>query len=190
MPRGVVSAYWGGVKPLILTGHEILKRMESGDIKIDPFTEDMLNPNSVNLTLHPEVELFNEGHPYLDMKEKVKGTKLELPEGGWYLYPGSLMIARTVEYTETHNLVPMLEGRSSTARLGLTIHQTGGFGDIGYCGTWTLEISCVRPVKIYPNVQVCQICYMLPCGVIDRVYEGKYQGCIDAVSSRLHEELQ
>jgi deoxycytidine triphosphate deaminase len=55
--------------------------------------------------------------------------------------------------------VPMLEGRSSTGRLGLFIHVTAGFGDIGFAGFWTLEIFCVQPVKIYPDVEICQIYY-------------------------------
>ena len=50
----------------------------------------------------------------------------------------------------------MLEGRSSTGRLGLFIHVTAGFGDVGFAGYWTLEIFCVQPIRIYPNVEVCQ----------------------------------
>ncbi|MFR1945037.1 MAG: dCTP deaminase domain-containing protein [Faecalimonas umbilicata] len=47
----------------------------------------------------------------------------------------------------------MLEGRSSTGRLGLFIHVTAGFGDVGFAGYWTLEIFCVQPIRIYPNVK-------------------------------------
>lgn len=64
-----------------------------------------------------------------------------------------------MEYTETHKFVPMLEGRSSVGRLGISIHSTAGFGDIGFCGYWTLEISCVQPVRIYSGVDICQIYY-------------------------------
>ncbi len=53
----------------------------------------------------------------------------------------------------------MLEGRSSVGRLGLFIHVTAGFGDVGFAGYWTLEIFCVQPIRIYPNVEICQIYY-------------------------------
>ena len=57
------------------------------------------------------------------------------------------------------NLVPMIEGRSSIGRLGIYIHVTAGFGDIGFSGYWTLEISVVQPVIIYPFVRIAQIYY-------------------------------
>ena len=50
----------------------------------------------------------------------------------------------------------MLEGRSSIGRLGVFIHVTAGFGDVGFKGYWTLEIFCVQPVRIYAGVEVCQ----------------------------------
>jgi len=60
------------------------------------------------------------------------------------LAPGQLFLGRTVERTETHGLVPMIEGRSSIGRLGLFVHVTAGFGDVGFCGFWTLEMFAVQ----------------------------------------------
>ena len=71
--------------------------------------------------------------------------------------PGKLYLGRTLEYTKTKKYVPMLEGRSSIGRLGMFVHITAGFGDIGFEGFWTLEIFVVQPLKIYPNVEICQI---------------------------------
>ena len=95
----------------------------------------------------------------LDMKRSQHLVIEKIPEEGFILEPGVLYLARTMEYTETHKFVPMLEGRSSVGRLGISIHSTAGFGDIGFCGYWTLEISCVQPVRIYPGVEICQIYY-------------------------------
>ena len=75
------------------------------------------------------------------------------------LQPNQLYLGRTVERTETHNLVPMIEGRSSIGRLGLFVHVTAGFGDVGFCGYWTLEMFAVQPVRIYAGVAICQIFY-------------------------------
>lgn len=95
----------------------------------------------------------------LDMKQDMKLITHKIPEEGFILEPGKLYLGRTMEYTKTDKFVPMLEGRSSIGRLGISIHSTAGFGDIGFCGYWTLEISCVQPVRIYPGVEICQIYY-------------------------------
>ena len=95
----------------------------------------------------------------LDMKVNQHLLIGKIPEEGLILEPGVLYLGRTMEYTKTHKFVPMLEGRSSVGRLGISIHSTAGFGDIGFCGYWTLEISCVQPVRIYPGVEICQIYY-------------------------------
>jgi dCTP deaminase len=69
----------------------------------------------------------------------------------------------------------MLEGRSSIGRLGLYIHVTAGFGDVGFAGYWTLEIQCIHPIIIYPMAQICQIYYHTLEGDFDRYHSGKYQ---------------
>ena len=93
------------------------------------------------------------------MAKPARYTRHRIPEGGVMLTPHRLYLARTVERTETRNLVPMLEGRSSVGRLGLFIHVTAGFGDVGFCGFWTLEMFCVQPVRIYAGVEIGQIFY-------------------------------
>jgi dCTP deaminase len=87
-----------------------------------------------------------------------------------------LYLGRTVEYTKTTNLVPMLEGRSSVGRLGLFVHITAGFGDVGFAGYWTLEMFCIQPVIIYPNIEICQIYYHTIEGEYEPYSSGKYQG--------------
>lgn len=157
---------------MILSGIEIKKRIGK-DIKIEPYNEKFLNPNSYNLRLHNEMLVYKE--PTLDMKLQNEAEKIIIPNEGLVLETGKLYLGRTLEYTETRKLVPMLEGRSSIGRLGLFVHVTAGFGDIGFCGYWTLEISCVQPVKIYPQVQICQIFYHTIEGDYVEYSSGKYQ---------------
>src|SRR3712207_6222296 len=134
---------------MILSGKEIKNRLGK-DIIIEPYNENQLNPNSYNLKLHNELLVYEDD--ILDMKKENKAKKIVIPEEGVLLKPGKLYLGRTVEYTKTDKLVPMLEGRSSIGRLGLFIHITAGFGDVGFSGYWTLEIFCVQPIRIYPNV--------------------------------------
>lgn len=157
---------------MILTGKEIQKRVDR-DIFIRPFEEKLLNPNSYNLRLHNELMVYT-SFP-LDMKQPNPTDILMIPESGLLLEPDRLYLGRTHEYTETHNLVPMLEGRSSIGRLGMYVHVTAGFGDVGFKGYWTLEISVIAPLIIYPFVPICQIFYHTLAGEITEYSSGKYQ---------------
>ena len=172
---------------MILSGKEILKRKDQ-DIIIEPFNENQVNPNSYNLRLHNELMVY-ESNP-LDMKENNSAKKIIIPEDGLLLDSRKLYLGRTIEYTETHNLVPMLEGRSSVGRLGLFVHVTAGFGDVGFKGYWTLEIFCVQPIKIYPSVEICQIFYHSVEGDVDPYKSGKYQGNKDIQASMLYKDFK
>jgi dCTP deaminase len=171
---------------MILTGQEIRKQL-GGNIIIDPFDERNLNPNSYNLTLSHELITYEE--VVLDMRKNNRVRRIEIPDSGLTLSPNQLYLGRTVERTETHNYVPMIEGRSSIGRLGLFVHVTAGFGDIGFCGFWTLEMFAVQPVRIYPGVPICQIFYHQVCGEITEYQSDKYQHNRDIQPSLLFKEL-
>ena len=171
---------------MILSGDEIHNSLGT-DIIIDPFDEDNLNPNSYNLTLHDEILTYEE--VVLDMRKCNRVRRLSIPESGLVLQPNKLYLGRTAERTETHNLVPMIEGRSSIGRLGLFVHVTAGFGDVGFCGFWTLEMFAVQPVKVYPGVAICQIFYHQIVGDIQEYVSEKYQNNVDIQPSLLFKEL-
>jgi dCTP deaminase len=171
---------------MILSGHEIREQLGK-NIVIDPFDDANLNPNSYNLTLHDELITYEE--VVLDMRKANRVRRLTIPPDGLVLSPNQLYLARTVERTETHNLVPMIEGRSSIGRLGLFVHVTAGFGDVGFCGYWTLEMFAVQPVRIYAGVQICQIIYHQICGDVTEYKSNKYQHNRDIQPSLLFKEL-
>jgi dCTP deaminase len=171
---------------MILSGDMIRQRL-GGDIVIDPFDPQRLNPNSYNLTLHDEILTYEE--VVLDMRKSNRVRRFSIPPSGLVLNPNQLYLGRTVERTETHNLVPMIEGRSSIGRLGLFVHVTAGFGDVGFCGFWTLEMFAVQPVRIYPGVPICQIFYHQIVGDIREYASDKYQHNRDIQPSLLFKEL-
>ncbi len=171
---------------MILSGQEIKRRM-GGDISIDPFDESRLNANSYDLTLHNELLVYEE--VVLDLKQPNRYRRIDIPKSGLVLSPNQIYLARTVEHTETHNLVPMIEGRSSLGRLGLFVHVTAGFGDAGFKGYWTLEMFAVQPIRIYAGVQICQIIYHALEGKISEYTSGKYQNNRDIQPSLLYQEF-
>lgn len=172
---------------MILTGSEIKKEIANGNIIIEPFNEKSINPNSYNLRLDDTLYVYKDR--ILDMRnDKYVLEKITIPETGFLLVPGQLYLGKTMEYTATDKYLPMLEGRSSVGRLGICIHVTAGFGDVGFKGNWTLEITCTRPVKIYPYVDICQIYYNEVKGDIE-LYNGKYQNSREVLPSKLHDDF-
>lgn len=173
---------------MILSGLEIKKQVDNGKICIQPFDEKFINPNSYNLRLHNELLIYTDD--VLDMKKPLNTAKIIIPEEGLVLQPGKLYLGRTSEYTSTRYYVPMIEGRSSIGRLGLYIHVTAGFGDIGFSGYWTLEIQCVQPVKIYPMIEICQIYYHKIDGDFLEYNSGKYQNNSGIQPSLIYKDFQ
>jgi dCTP deaminase len=157
---------------MILSGLEIKSRIGK-DIFIEPYSESQLNPNSYNLRLHSDMLVYDNHN--LDMKKENTAHPVIIPEEGYLLEPNKLYLGRTIEFTRTDNHVPMLEGRSSVGRLGLFVHITAGFGDVGFSGFWTLEMFCVQPIRIYAGVEICQIYYHSVEGDYEKYKSGKYQ---------------
>lgn len=141
----------------ILTGEQIYEKYNNKELYISDFSRERLNPNSYNLRLSRKLAKYTNN--VLDMKKPNDITYIDIPDEGYLLEPGIVYLGRTLERTRTSTTVPMLEGRSSIGRLGMSIHVTAGFGDIGFDGYWTLEITVVQPLMIYPEVEVCQIYY-------------------------------
>ncbi|HEX7449391.1 MAG TPA: dCTP deaminase [Pirellulales bacterium] len=171
---------------MILSGLEIRRHLGQ-NIVIDPFDESHLNPNSYNLSLHDELMTYEE--VVLDMRKANRVRRLTIPPEGLVLTPNQLYLGRTAERTETRGLVPMIEGRSSVGRLGLFVHVTAGFGDVGFCGFWTLEMFAVQPVRIYAGVSICQIFYHQLAGDYTAYASNKYQHNKDIQPSLLFKEL-
>jgi dCTP deaminase len=184
----------------MLTGPEIKRHVEEGGIVLEPYSEDNVNPNSYNVSLGDSLLVYtvrthrDSDNYYLDPFQRNHFDTVEIPKNGIVLEPGELYLGTTVEHTESHVAIPMINGRSSLARLGLVVHQTGGFGDLGFCGQWTLELSCVRRIKVYAGMSVAQICWFYPQqdpnNIHRMVYDGKYQGQEKPTACRYHTEVE
>ena len=188
---------------MLLGAKTIKDEIEAGNIRIDDFDETRLNPNSYNLRLGNSIRVYsntpavpyrdddNVSNPYirdivLDMAKPNPTQEIIIPASGLMLKPGRIYLGRTIEKTFTDKYVPMIEGRSSVGRLGLFIHVTAGFGDIGFDGTWTLELVATQPIIIYPDVEICQIYFHdITNGDVQYTSE-KYHGQIEPRESRLY----
>lgn len=156
---------------MILSDQKIIDSIEAGEIIIQPFRSACLGTNSYDVHLGKHLAVYQNRE--LDAKKHNEVKHFEIPEEGFVMQPGTLYLGVTEEYTETHNAVPFLEGKSSVGRLGIDIHATAGKGDVGFCNTWTLELSCVQPVRIYAGMPIGQLIYFSVDGNINNYYNKK-----------------
>lgn len=156
---------------MILTDKTILAEIEKGNIVIQPYRPECLGTNSYDVHLGKYLGVYRDR--VLDAKKHNEIEIFEIPENGLVLDPGTLYLGVTEEYTETHAHVPFLEGKSSVGRLGIDIHATAGKGDVGYCNTWTLEISVSQPVRVYFGMPIGQLIYFMVEGDVQNMYNKK-----------------
>ncbi len=156
---------------MILTDKQILAEIEKGTILVEPFNRDCLGTNSYDVHLGRYLATYKD--EVLDARKHNEIDVFDIPEEGFVLQPGMLYLGVTLEYTETHAHVPFLEGKSSVGRLGIDIHATAGKGDVGFCNTWTLEISVSMPVRVYYGMPVGQLIYFEVNGGIENYYNTK-----------------
>jgi dCTP deaminase len=152
---------------MILTGNEIRLQHEAGRILIAPYEPAQINPNSYDVRLGVGMRRV------LDDGTSVESGALA---GNFYLEPGHLYLGHTEEFIGSNHYVPLLNGKSSWARRGVSIHLTAGFGDLGFRGQWTLEMTTMRPITIPVGARIGQISFWQVQGEVLELYNGKYSG--------------
>ncbi|CAL7959337.1 hypothetical protein MIDIC_110075 [Alphaproteobacteria bacterium] len=101
---------------MILTGTYIKEMVEEGKIKISPFNQDQINPNSYNFCLGDSLVAYKNMH--LDVKLDNPIKKMKIPEDGLVLKPDKIYLGHSTEVVGSTHYVPTFCGRSSTGRLG------------------------------------------------------------------------
>lgn len=156
-------------EPVILSGPEIGKAVDRGDIVIRPWSHDLLNPNSVNFRLGAELLHVADQEGFFDSPRRIL-----IPRRGWVLRPRNLYLGATAELIGSSRYVMTLLGRSSMGRLGLFLNATADLGHVGAHSHWTLELSVVQPLRVYPGLRVGQVAFWHQAGPV-ALYDGRYQ---------------
>jgi dCTP deaminase len=157
---------------MILTGPEITAAASDGRLRITPFDQTQVNPNSYNVRLGRSLLVYT--GDVLDPHRPNLTRHVEIGAEGQVLEPGQLYLGHTVEHVGSDVFVPLLFGRSSVGRLGLFVEITAPIGDIGFHGQWTLMLSPIRPLRVYAGMKIGQIMFFVAVGPITP-YAGKYQ---------------
>lgn len=172
---------------MILTGPRIQQGVEQGEITIEPFLPEFINPNSYDVRLGDVLKVYK--NTILDSKQPNETEDITIPEEGYLLKPDVLYLGHTVEKIGSDKYVPIVRGKSSTGRAGLFVHITADLVDIGFCGQLTLMLHAVQPLVIYPGMRIGQVTFWKTAGDI-RLYEGKYQSSAGARASEAYRDFK
>ena len=153
---------------MILSQKEILERIKKGDIKIEPFENEQVGPASIDLTLDNQIRVFEKNKAIFHIKEKdifkqykKHTTILHLKRNGFYvLKPYEMIHGITKEKIMLpEDLCGWLQGRTTFARLGLSVHVTASFIQPGINNKQVLEIVNLSPYELalYPGTRICQM---------------------------------
>ena len=147
---------------------------------INPYKPESVQPASYDCHAERTIKGLQSGYP-LDVAYPLRAqwTEFEMPADGYVLYPGMFLLMSTEEvFGFPQDTAGMVQGLSTLARLGLTIHQTGGWIDPGFQGQITLEVTCTNGagIRLRPGMRICQVVFLPVTLVTPRGYEGRYQG--------------
>jgi dCTP deaminase len=126
----------------VLSDVDILREIEEGNLKIDPFDKGQLKPDGLDWRLGSTVLIA-------DPKQPNTWETVEIGESAFVFYPGKFYLCVTMERLELpNNIMAQMTGRSSLGRLGLMVHVTAGDFDAGFSGNGTSEVAVVGPWPI------------------------------------------
>ena len=164
---------------MILSQQDLRKAVEAGEIKFEPALEDpQWGEASVDLRLgHQFTKFKNISGVTISVAEGLKAlgsldlwTTKELKSDNGFghpedlvLHPGEFLLALTHEsITVPRDMIALIEGRSTYARVGLSMHQTAPWIQPGWSGPIILEMMNHGPleIKLTPTVdRPCQLTF-------------------------------
>ena len=161
---------------MILTGSAIQTAVRKGLITLEPFLATNINPNSYNYHLSDTLLVHT--------PDGRRWRKKSIPETGLVLNPGQVYLASTLEEIGSSRYVMLLLGRSSIGRLGIFLNITADLGHVGSCSHWTLELTVIQPVRIYPRMCIGQVSFWHVASSRTIAYDGRYSNDVGAVANR------
>lgn len=177
------------------TDREIFLGAEAPPL-ISPYYEDFLQPASYDVRLSNSFMSINENYlSPVDLGDSRTFEDLyvhhEITNGYYKLPAKGFVLARTEETINVpSDLVGILHGKSTRARLGLVI-ENAGFVDPGFSGQLTMEIYNQLPIPIYlrPGQTIAQVSFQTLTGSPDNIYGdtvlgSHYQNSVGVVGPR------
>ena len=188
---------------MVLSDRDIIRALDEGRIRIDPAPdlEKQLGSVSVDFRLGTTFMVFEHSRfSYIDPRHPQSigdaMRTIEVAEDEpFIMQPGDFALASTMESLDLpDDLLGRLEGRSSIARLGITVHSTAAVFEPGWVGTATMELSNLgrMAVALYPGMRICAFSFERVSSPVMVPYRAKknnkYAGQVTPRASLLSEE--
>jgi len=164
----------------ILTHDELLSRIDSGTIRIEPFDAKRVGPASIDFTLGRQFRKFKHLDQTIELSSDTFNpddySDLVTIHDRFVIGRHETVLGVTVEkLTLPPTICGWIQGRSRFARVGLMVHITSSFIQPGVSNHQVLEIYNAGPVPIavYPGIAICQIVFEDTIG--SALYQGKYK---------------
>ena len=172
---------------MILTGKKITEEFKKGKIDISPFDKKRVTTNSYDLSLGRTIIRYTSD--VIDPKHKPLYEEITIPESGLVLNAGDFVLGHSEERIGSDFYVPLIHGKSGTARMGLFVHVTADLIDIGSHGVTTFQLYATLPVRLYPGMLIAQVTFWVPYGDII-LYKGKYQNSTGPQASQTYKDFK
>jgi|UniRef100_A0A7J2TZZ7 dCTP deaminase len=164
---------------MILSDFDLINYIRSGRLIIEPFSEDIVRENGLDLRIDGEVCVLNDTTTILDPYNTATNlsTFYRCFKADEFIFePRRIYLATTIEYIKVPpELMAFVELRSTFARMGLSIPPT--IIDGGFEGQITIEIhTSTFPIKIKKWTRFLHVVFSKVSTPIQKPYSGKYQG--------------
>ena len=175
---------------MILTDREIEIALKQDQIIIDPLPDlrAALSSTSLDLTLSNRFAEWNTS-PGIPIRpgvpgynyEKTAPLRTELTQDQYELKARHFVLAWTAEYVELpllSRIAARVEGKSSLARLGVSVHVTAPTIHSGFSGNIQLEMFNFGALDILldKNMKICQLIFEYTAGTPIKGYSGIFSG--------------
>lgn len=160
----------------------IKKYIHDGLIEISPqINDDDIRPVGVRMHLAKKILVPTPGDVDLRAPSDLHHETIDIEKTAFILKPNDFILASTVEKIKTApNIIAFLDGRSTIARLGVTIHVTAGVidGNHDEARTITLEIKNlgVHSIQLHENDALGQLMFALLSDNIQQKSQTQYSG--------------
>ena len=164
---------------MILTKNEIKKLIDEKKLQIEPFEEEIIRENGLDLKIGEEYAIYAFEHQVIDPSEITSSehlfSKVIAKDGRIVIPPNRFVLLTTLEYVKfPSNVVGLCNLRSTLARYGLIIPPT--VVDAGFEGNLTIEVvnNSGNYIVLRPGIRFLHVILVKTEGEVK--YLGKYLG--------------
>jgi len=163
---------------LILGDRDLKYYISKGKIVVEPFSDELVRENGLDLRLAPEVARLKKTDKVFDVKEGGCVEDFYEFERGesFVVQPNERVLLSTIEYIKLpEDLMAFVNLRSTYARLGLVLPPT--IVDAGFEGTLTIEVlGGSFPVRLHAGERFVHLIFSKLTSPVEKPYSGLYQG--------------